>query len=707
MRTLATILFTAIMLSGYAQKQTRPATPVKTKAAAPPVNEPAHKKLLIAGRALKDRILLRWAPDDPNAWKLCNQYGYMLERFTVTRDGKMLEKPELLKGKGVIKPQELKEWDSTLLDKNDFVAVIAQAIHGEAFEVEMNKGEAQNLIMRSNELQQRYTMALYGADHSFLGARKAGLGWMDSKVKANETYFYRLVPLVPKNVMVVEPATIYISLKDYYPLPAPSLMDVDFGDKQAALKWDYKRQRTLYNSYIVEKSEDGKNFKSITEKPFTNLTADDMKDANMVTYIDSLQQNDKKYYYRIKGISAFGEVGEASNVIAGNGVKSAGTNPYIIKALPTTKGFTVYWEFPDSLNDAITKFSLKQAPSMESVYTSLTDSLPVKSRSFEFTPDVVAYVMVEATEKNGIVRRSYPFMVQPEDSIPPSAPVGLKGKIDSTGKVTIEWANNTEKDLFGYMIYKSSSMNNEFSLAFDTVWHNNSFTDQVSVNSLNRDIYYAVAAVDKRYNQSKYCQPLLLKKPDIVPPSGAVISGYELNDFGIKIRFVPSTSADVARHQVYRKNQNGLSDWKMIIDTIAKGSEMTLMDSIKVSGNYAYTVVVVDSSQLESQPSHPLAVYIPVKVRGKVNELKVGVNRESREIAVEWSAQAENGQIKSFELYRGGDKQPLSLYKVIDSRSITSFIDKELLVNTKYTYGIRAVFNDGGYSDMQTKTVIY
>ncbi|MCG2617746.1 hypothetical protein LZZ85_25820 [Terrimonas sp. NA20] len=705
MKVLLSILFTGMMLPALAWQQ--PKTNKVVKPAAPPPQQLPAKKVLMAGRALKDRILLRWAPDDPNAWKLCNKYGYAIERYTVARDGKALPKPELLKGDGIIRPQELEKWDSVMLERDDYAAVIAQAIYGETFGMEMGEQGAQNILIQAGELEQRYTMALYGADHSFRAARMAGLGWLDAKVKPNEAYFYRIRSLVPPAIMNIEPAVVYISLKDHYPLPAPRLSKVDFGDKIASVRWNFKTQRTLYNSYYVERSENGKDFKSITDKPYTNMTADDAKDAEMLTYFDTLQHNDKKYYYRIRGVSAFGEVGEPSNVIAGSGLKSSGVNPFITKALPSKKGYTVYWDFPDSLNDAIVKFSLSQASSMNSTYASLIDSIPVGKRSFEFDPGIVSYVQVEVLERGGEIRRSYPFMVQPEDSVPPSVPIALKGRIDSTGRVYLDWSRNAEKDLMGYMIYRSSSLNNEFSLVQDTAWKGNSFIDSISVNSLNREIYYAVAAVDRRYNQSKYCQPLLLLKPDVIPPSDAVIAGYELNDHGIRIRITPSSSKDVVKHVIYRKNINGMNQWEKIKDTMSSAKEISYMDSIKAGGNYAYTVIAVDSSSLESQPAQPLTVYIPVKVRGKINELKLGVDRQLREIAVEWSAMAENGMIKSFELYRGGDKQKISLYKVIDNRTATSFADKDLLVNTKYTYGIRAVFSDGGYSDMQVKTVVY
>lgn len=43
----------------------------------------------VLGSPRKDAILLRWAPMSPAVWRLGNEYGYLVERFTILRDGEI------------------------------------------------------------------------------------------------------------------------------------------------------------------------------------------------------------------------------------------------------------------------------------------------------------------------------------------------------------------------------------------------------------------------------------------------------------------------------------------------------------------------------------------------------------------------------------------------------------------------------------------
>lgn len=43
--------------------------------------------IFVKARAQKDRILLRWTVDQPNAWAMANKYGLIVERYTVLRNG--------------------------------------------------------------------------------------------------------------------------------------------------------------------------------------------------------------------------------------------------------------------------------------------------------------------------------------------------------------------------------------------------------------------------------------------------------------------------------------------------------------------------------------------------------------------------------------------------------------------------------------------
>lgn len=89
----------------------------------------------VNARAQKDKILIRWAINTPSEWKKAHKKGFMVSRFTVLRNGKILPKPEklLLTPKPLL-PEPLDSW-MDLAQKDNYAAIIAQSIYGENFEV--------------------------------------------------------------------------------------------------------------------------------------------------------------------------------------------------------------------------------------------------------------------------------------------------------------------------------------------------------------------------------------------------------------------------------------------------------------------------------------------------------------------------------------------------------------------------------------------
>ena len=229
--------------------------------------------VMVNARAQKDKILIRWAVNSPAEWQKANKKGFIVTRTTVLRDGNILPKPEkmLLTPKPLI-AEPLDSW-LDLVQKDNNAAIIAQSIYGESFEVTSAKeGDLSKIVNMADELDQRYTFALYAADMSFTGAVKAGWGFVDTNVKKNEVYAYQVsVFESPK----VKESSYMVGLKDYNLLPAPTDFIAIPDDKKVLLSWDYETFKRIYTSYMVEKSSDGINFSPIATTPLVNLNDKD------------------------------------------------------------------------------------------------------------------------------------------------------------------------------------------------------------------------------------------------------------------------------------------------------------------------------------------------------------------------------------------------------------------------------------------------
>ncbi|CAI9429336.1 hypothetical protein MSHRCOH1_03910 [Candidatus Ornithobacterium hominis] len=179
-----------------------------------------HIRLKVESK--QDRVLLRWAVDEPVAWQKANKIGFVLKRYTLMRDGKLLENPEEKK-LGVFQPASEEKWKA-IIETNNNAAIVAQSMFGESFEVEMgNQGELQNIINKSQEIEQRFAYALMAADLDFEVAQLAGWGYVDTDVEPDVRYVYT-VKLNPKNntkSLQIEKGSGIAELSKEWELPKP------------------------------------------------------------------------------------------------------------------------------------------------------------------------------------------------------------------------------------------------------------------------------------------------------------------------------------------------------------------------------------------------------------------------------------------------------------------------------------------------------
>ncbi|MEW7279184.1 hypothetical protein ABW636_11380 [Aquimarina sp. 2201CG1-2-11] len=214
-------------------------------------------------------IMLRWTVDQPVAWKRANTYGYTIERFTISRNGTILNPPERkLLTPTPLKPAPLEAWE-TMVANNDHAAILAQALYGERFEVgETEQGTLLQILNKAKELEQRFAFALFAADMNYKAATLAGLGYVDTNINPTETYFYKIKTMVPEKFGKITEGTLAVDPTKKTILPVPIDLFLVEGDKNIMLSWEYQLFKSIYTSYFVERSEDGTTFKRLGDTPF-------------------------------------------------------------------------------------------------------------------------------------------------------------------------------------------------------------------------------------------------------------------------------------------------------------------------------------------------------------------------------------------------------------------------------------------------------
>ncbi|MFP4025342.1 MAG: hypothetical protein ACLFVR_12525 [Thiohalospira sp.] len=659
-------------------------------------------KIRAIARPYPDSISIRWAPDNAVAWHFLNEYGYRVLRYTMMRAGKVLEEPDSIAlSNELFKPKPLSKWEP-YSETSDYVAIAAQAIYGESFEVThgITGSDIAQVINKSRELESKFSFALLAADFSTTTARLSGLMFTDKNIKKNEKYLYIILAMVPEEKMVIDTGYVYVGVDDYKPLPQPLDVRGDFSDQSALISWNHQLFQNIFIAYRVERSDDGgKSFHPISDKPMINTTKGVYETPERMFFIDSLPQNDKEYFYRVCGITSFGEVSPPSDTISGIAYQRLPVNPSISNAqVFDNKYVTIEWEFPDSLNSYIAGFEMLRAVDDKGPYDTINQEIiPATDRKYADQPPYsYNYYKIVAKDNYGHYYQSYPNMIQIIDSIPPAKPVGIGGIVDTTGIVQLTWNHNTERDLLGYRVYRSNFKKSEFSQVTVEPVIDSLFVDTINIKTLTRKMYYKIQAIDHHYNPSEFSDIFELTRPDKIPPVSPVFRAYETNEQGIALDWFNSSSIDVAKHVLYRKSEKEQS-WKVIGIFHPQDSVQSFTDTATVEGKmYEYTILAVDEAGLESKPAKPLKIkQFENKNKPAVSKISYDIDRTEKYIRLKWKY--DQPGVKKFLVYRGNSVEDLALFA---SSGQYEFTDTKLAINNTYYYVIKAVFVNGLESRM-------
>ena len=650
----------------------------------------------VIARSLPNKVLLRWAVDQPLAWKTANEVGFWIERATISRNGEAvvpIERKQLVSQP--LKPKPLEDWEE-LANQDQSVAILAQALYGDSFEVSTPGNQMGQVFAINDELEQRFTFALVAAEQNFEASKLAGWAIEDETVMAGEKYVYSVSVATPgQSISNIKNGTVYASPDLFEALPKPIGLTGIFSDKKVGLSWNFNLLQNVYTNYQVERSKDNISFEKLNGVPL--FSAQQPKDATEISlfYTDSIPNN-TNFYYRVKGKTAFGETGPNSEVIQGMAEADLGFVPRIYqKQLPTDNKVILHWEFKEEGNKLIDKFELRKANTNKGPFSTVIDNIPIAARKITYEGlDRVNYFIIAAIGKNGVESESYASLVQPVDSIPPSPPSGLEGVVDTIGIVKLSWANNLEEDLGGYRIYRSYNPNNEFSEVTRATLIKTSYADTIAAANLNREIYYKILAEDQRYNRSQFSNVLTIEKPDNIPPSSPILNNYEVTTDGIILLWIPSSSVDVASHKVYRKKGSAQEAlWEKLHESSSSNDSTFIDSTVEEPSVYSYTVVATDSTGLESLPSKPINImWNGRNIKEEDIRFSGTVNRELRFINLTWNVKDFN--VLEYRLYKGKNDRNLRLYKTLNGTT-RGYNDVDLEINSDYTYGLQIILHTG------------
>ena len=651
----------------------------------------------VIGKYCSEGIKLRWAPTTEEYWRKYNSGGYVVQRFSYDTLGYMDK--NLVQIGDTIRPWPFEKFKEflTKIKNEPYVGAVAQNIYGKT-----PAEKFQAWTDYTDDLQNRYAFTLLAAEYSSNAALSAGLSFLDKEVKKNRFYHYRIIG-VADQLTSFDTVDVYLNTFELEELLTPAIENPMMEDGFVGFSWNREVHKQFYSGYFIERSEDGKSFSVLNQTPYVNAISDNLpQDATWIKWNDKSIVNYKKYHYRIKGITPFGETGPPSNILVLSAIdKTPPTAPTKINAeYLGGKKVKISWTYDGKEGD-LAGFMIGRSRKANESFENISGDKPInkKERFFidtscvETTTNFYIVAAVDTAKNAAASLVSYAAIL---DSIPPSKPLGLKGSIDTNGIVTLHWPLGKEIDIKGYFVWSANASNHQLinltpKAIQDTIWR-----DTIPLKTLTKEIFYVIQAVDRMSNSSAYSDRVLLMKPDIVPPVAPVIIDYK-NEVGkVVLSWQKSTSPDVAYHQVLRKTNNDL-DWKVIAKKKLNETSNFVDVNVKENAGFQYSITAVDSSGNVSNKAHPLAIKSMRDLTNPLKDFSVERDTSKKMVTLKWTDLA-GDDYREIIIYRAVNKGPVkSLIRIKRNEGgvIHVYEDKNLKNTDSFEYACKVVYDKG------------
>jgi hypothetical protein len=643
----------------------------------------------------KDRIQLRWAPLTPELWRMGNKYGYKLERFTLSESGVFditsNQKPILISNIP-FKPLPKAQWDALAAED-----IRAEVVKGILYSEEKKEAPTTaNLIEKIQTENNQFGFALFACDQSVVAAKGHGLFYEDKNVKPNAVYVYRISLWENPTDVIVESTSIVASMKEYFSLPKPRDFSIEFKDRKALLRWDVRYDKGIFGAYFIEKSEDGINFKQVNNVPYVQAGSDD-KEVNVYFFQDSLAQNGKECSYRIKGANMFGVDGPYSDIVKGKGVSDMDIQVVIDSVLiPNKEQVKLKWSVDGDDVKKVVGYNVLKSDKSDGIFIKSNNSV-ISNANISFTDknsENTTYYIVEAIGDQGQTVRSFSKLIMREDTMAPAIPINLAGRInDTTGVVEISWAANTEPDLIGYKVYRSSNSEAKAISIHDKLITINQYRDTISLKSLNSFLYYYIVAFDENMNPSDMSAVLKIKRPDTIKPVAPVFKDVYVSGDSIYLKWINSSSKDLAGVFLDRIDLD--SNIKVRLDSFDFSLEQktSYIDAAyEIGRKYQYTLETRDLSGNKTLLKSTI-LDTETGIRSAMNTLKAKADLEKNIIKLSWEYEGPE-KVISYTLFKAKNSMNPMILSTLKPNQVT-YTDNDLKLGNEYSYYIKAELDHG------------
>lgn len=513
-------------------------------------------------------------------------------------------------------------------------------------------------------------------------AKYAGMGFIDNKIEAGKKYSYKVSFL--RSGSETELGTSNESGTDDASLTVNNTLNLTQNKEKIFCNWTNEPEK--YISYNVYRDS-----KKLNDQP-VYVFETEKKQAYL--YADSLAA-DGTYSYSYTGLDAFGnESSQSSNVsitVVSVSLPPRATNVrfdgneklalfWSIKSSDNLKGFNIYRS-----NDAKGEFTKINSVILSASDTSYVDNTAEQGKKY--------FYYVSSENNGGMINNSSIIAASSADYSEPNAPENLTAVSDSV-KVQLTWNKSTSSNVIGYKVYRNVKGNeNEFILLTPLPLKETSYTDTLSKGALN-DFNYKVVALNQKYINSEYTQPVTVKLKDVVAPSAPLISGGSFVNNTVVLNWLPQFESDLAGYKIYR-SEDSVSGYTEV-SSVVNGTNTFTDNSVAANKTYYYKISATDNAGNISQQSD-LAMVSTGSEEAPAPDVKFNVtyNKEANSVDVSWENPSMNAsQVTGYIVMRREGESEFS-YSASEILTAIKFSDTNIEAPAKYSYSIKIIYANG------------
>ncbi len=649
----------------------------------------------IMAKVKEKQLKVRWEPQSKLEWERSKKEGYTIEIYK--EDGGLVVKEN-------IKPLPRDQWSKYIEGKTptmaDFYNGAVNLIYADRSEL----NDLEEIVDSENKKEAvdslQLGLVLYSSTYKFEICELSGLGY---KTKLEDYGIYRIKVYVGTDVSSAQEIT--IKSERFLKATGIPKMDAEFGNRVVRLSFLSKEFQNIYFGYFIDISEDNNRYKRLNEMPFVN-TMDDIEgldEAFPIKHVDTLQQNYKTYWFRLKGMDYFGDVSFKFSTVSGYGFDLIRKPPIIYHTDQTqdNKGL-IQWRADKKDERLIQEYQVHRADSMKGEFIPVMTEISPSDREVKIPLTAKKnYFKIVMKPKDGRNISSQVLYIMGQDLEPPETPTGFTGTIDTAGIVTLTWNKNKEDDLWGYKLFESNRKTDEFTVMTHSPIPDTIITDTINLRTIKKEIYYQMIAVDDRNNRSPFTEILTIELPDKMPPDYPVIRKISFDGKQILLEWMESGSDDVASYSIYKRDINNKdASWSLIQEfSVSDSLGIYIDEEFQYESQYAYIMTATDESGLDSEPSPYQKVFTKkpkALFKDGIKSIEVDINKKKKTAKIIWELK-EKEKIKELMIYRGKSEKEVSLWKIIDPDP--NYLQVEnLKKKTPMFYFIKPIYFEGDLS---------